>query len=51
VKEVFADLFVLKKSALDYLHPELLVVAADPSATAHCYLDRVSAPEILKDGL
>jgi hypothetical protein len=44
--EVFADLVALKKSALDYLHPELPVVATDLSATARCFFDRASAPDV-----
>jgi len=44
--EVFADLIALKKSALYYLHPKLPVVATDPSATARCFFDRASAPDV-----
>eukprot|EP01083_Nonionella_stella_P086121 239040_1 len=40
-----ADAAALKKLAVDYMHPELGVVASDALATARCYFDRASAPE------
>jgi len=44
--QVLADAAALKKLAVDYLHPELPVVVSDPTATARCYFDRASAPEV-----
>lgn len=41
-EQVLADAAALKKSAIDYLHPEAPVVS-DPAATARCYFDRYSA--------
>lgn len=35
----------LKQNAVHFLHPELPVVTANPTATARCYFDRYSAPE------
>ncbi len=44
-RQVLADAAALKQLAVDYAHPELGVVASDPTATARCYFDRASAPE------
>jgi hypothetical protein len=44
--QVLADMISLKKLAADYMHPELPVVVTDPFATARCYFDRYSAPEV-----
>jgi len=40
---ILADALALKKLAVDYMHPELGVVASDGTATARCYFDRFSA--------
>jgi len=40
---ILADALTLKKLAVDYMHPELGVVASDGTATARCYFDRFSA--------
>ena len=37
-----SDAAVLKRLAVDYMHPELEVITSDPTATAHCYFDRPS---------
>jgi hypothetical protein len=29
-----------------FLHPEIPVTTTDPTATARCYFDRASAPEV-----
>merc|ERR1712038_1453877 len=39
-----ADAAALKKLAVDYMHPEIGVVASDPTTRARCYFDRPSAP-------
>ena len=44
--QVLADAIAFKKFVVDYLHPELPVTVTDPSATARCYFDRPSAPEV-----
>ena len=40
---ILADALALKKLAVDYMHPEIGVVASDGTATARCYFDRFSA--------
>lgn len=42
---ILQDMARLKQIAVDYLHPEHLVVAADPVVFGRCYYDRQSAPE------
>jgi len=44
-RQALEDAAALKKLAIDYAHPELGVVTSDPSASARCYFDRVSAPQ------
>jgi hypothetical protein len=44
--EILADMAVLKKLAMAYMHPELPANVTDPSATARCYFDRPSAPTV-----
>jgi len=44
--EVLADMVMMKKAAVDYMHPEIPVVITDPFATARCYFERHSAPEV-----
>jgi hypothetical protein len=39
-------MFMLKKSAADYMHPELPAVVTDLIATAYSYFDRHSVPEV-----
>ena len=36
----------MKKSAVDYGHPEIGVVTSDPTVYGRNYFDRVSAPEV-----
>jgi adenosyl cobinamide kinase/adenosyl cobinamide phosphate guanylyltransferase len=43
--EILADALALKKAALDYLHPEVGVVASDGAAFGRNYFNRPSAPE------
>jgi hypothetical protein len=42
---VLEDAIMLKKFAVDYMHPELPVVTTDPTACARNYFSRPSAPE------
>jgi hypothetical protein len=42
-EDILEDMARLKKLAMDYLHPELPVKTADPTATARNYFDRASA--------
>jgi predicted RNA-binding protein with PIN domain len=44
--QILADAAALKKLAKDYMHPELPVAVTDSAATARCYFDRISAPEV-----
>jgi len=44
--QVLADMVMMKKAAVDYMHPEIPVVITDPFATARCYFERHSAPEV-----
>jgi hypothetical protein len=44
--QILADAAALEKSARDYMHPENHVVVTDPTATARCYFDHASAPEV-----
>jgi hypothetical protein len=44
--QIVADMAALKKLAIDYLHPELPVTVTDSTATARCYFNRASAPEV-----
>merc|ERR1712238_538826 len=43
--EVLADVRALKKTAVDYAHPEVGVMTSDPSVYGRNYFDRLSAPE------
>jgi len=45
--QIFSDEAALEQLAKDYMHPELPVRTTDPAATARCYFDRASAPEVL----
>ena len=42
---ILADAKALKQKAVDYMHPELPVVATDPCACGRNYFNRYSAPE------
>jgi len=42
---ILADAAALKKTAVDYLHPELSVISTDPTAYGRNYFSRASAPE------
>jgi len=44
--QVLADVRALKTAAVDYAHPEVGVVASDPSVYGRNYFNRVSAPEV-----
>merc|ERR1712238_364452 len=44
--EVLADVRALKKTAVDYAHPEVGVMTSDPSVYGRNYFDRVSVPEV-----
>eukprot|EP01083_Nonionella_stella_P028128 77470_1 len=46
---VMADALAMKKSAVDYLHPEIGVVTSDPAACGRNYFNRASAPETEED--
>jgi len=43
--QILADSAALKKSAVDYLHPELPVVTSDATACGRNYFSRASAPK------
>merc|ERR1712130_504449 len=43
---VLAEAAALKQSAVDYMHPEVGVTAADPAAFGRNYFNRYSAPEV-----
>jgi hypothetical protein len=43
---ILADALALKKSAVDYLHPEVGVVTSDGTACGRNYFNRYSAPEV-----
>ena len=42
---VLADALALKKSAADYMHPEVGVTSADGACFGHNFFNRASAPE------
>lgn len=44
-EQIMQDLKALKRVAMDYLHPEIGVVATDPTACGRNYFARYSAPE------
>jgi hypothetical protein len=43
---ILADALALKKSAVDYLHPEIGVTTTDGTACGRNYFNRYSAPEV-----
>merc|ERR1719473_845716 len=47
--QILADAMALKKSAVDYMHPEIGVKSADGFCFGRNYFERPSAPEMEKD--
>ena len=44
--QILTHMDILKKSALDYLHPETKIANADPMSFGLNYFSRASAPEV-----